>query len=139
MHDLEFTLHVFYVSKDHLYELWWNNLGWNVNDLTALTSAPAPAAGAVSLAYVHLRQGTLNVNYVGVDRHIHRLWRDEGNEWNPANKDDLTIAAGGAPLAFSNPVGFPFFQSSGHLTQHIFYVADTSQDVIELTDGNRFE
>ena len=38
MHDLEFTLHVFYGRNQdrHLYELYWNDLGWHVNDLTAI-------------------------------------------------------------------------------------------------------
>jgi hypothetical protein len=134
MHDLEFTLHVFYQSAgQHLFELYWNNLGWHVNDLTSLTGAP-PAAGS-PVAYVHLGQGTLNVNYPGFDGHIHALWRDEGNTWLPANHLDLTVTAGAPPTSGQGLVGFVFRD----LTQHIFYIADTSPnshigDVIELTD-----
>ena len=134
MHDLEFTLHVFYRSKDnHLYELWWNNLGWHVNDLTTLTGAPLAANGA--LAYVHLERGSLNVIYLGEDGHINLLVRDEGDAWNPANYSDLTVAAGGAPAPAGGlePAGFLFSPPSGGFTQHIFYVSNT-YDIIELTD-----
>jgi hypothetical protein len=134
MHDLEFTLHVFYGRNQdrHLYELHWNELGWHVNDLTAVMGA-IPGGGPS--AYVHLGQGTLNVNFVGTDGHIRALRREVGKQWNPVNKDDLTIAAGGAPPPLSQPVGFVFRD----LTQHIFYIADNSPishigDIIELTD-----
>jgi hypothetical protein len=135
MNDLEFTLHVFYRSKDqHLYELWWNNSGWQLNDLTALTASPIAAAAGPPLAYVHLTQGTLRVNYMAVDKHIHALWRDVGQQWNPANHEDLMPI--GAPLPIRNPVGFVFRD----LTQHLFYTAipapftDPGGEVIELTD-----
>lgn len=144
MHDLEFTLHVFYTGKDeHLYELYWNNLGWQVNDLTIIGATLNAQAGGAPLPYVHLQQGTLNVNYVGVDGHIHALWREVAKAWDPANQLDLTIAAGGAPPPLSGDlVGF-VFPPVGLLfpdhTQHIFYIAASSAitntgDVIELTD-----
>jgi hypothetical protein len=133
MHDLESTLHVFYLSTGRLFELWWNNLGWHENNLTALTGTPPAAASP--LAYVHMYHGTLNVIYPGVDGHIHAVWRGQGSTWNTVNYNDLTITAGGAPPMVGNPVGFVFRD----LYQHIFYIAATSPnshigDVIELTD-----
>ena len=141
MHDLEFTLHVFYGRNQdrHLYELYWNELGWHVNDLTAIMGSTdiAESAGFDSgppLAYVHLQQGTLNVNYLGTDGHIHALWRDVGTPWNNVNKQNLTMPIG-APPPLSQPVGFVFRD----LTQHLFYIANNSLnshigDIIELTD-----
>ena len=140
MYDLEFTLHVFYGRNQdsHLYELYWNDLGLHVNDLTAIIGSigiqgSSSIGGGPPLVYVHLQQGTLNVNYVRTDGHIHALWRDVGTAWNSVNQLDLTRAAG-APPAFSSLVGFVFRD----LTQHMFYIAGPSSnsrigDVIELT------
>ena len=141
MHDLEFTLHVFYGRNQdrHLYELYWNELGWHVNDLTAIMGSTdiAESAGFDSgppLAYVHLQQGTLNVNFIGTDGHIHALWREVGMPWNSVNQENLTLPIG-APPALTQPVGFVF----PDLTQHMFYIAQSSpisqaSDIIELTD-----
>jgi hypothetical protein len=135
MHDLDFTLHVFYGGQDqHLHQLWWNNAGWNKNDLTNITNSPFAAAGAVPFAYVRTEQGTLNVHYVGVDRHIHALWRDETNAWFHENVTARALA----PIALSNPVSFQFFRKAGHFSQHLFYVTDPTSGfdhhIIELTD-----
>jgi hypothetical protein len=137
MHDLEFTLHVFYGRNqdNHLYELYWNNLGWHVNDLTAIMGGAIIADTFGPLAYVHLGQGNLNVAYLGVDRHIHALWREVGEDWNSANQQDLTMPIAAPPAARSQPVGFVFRD----LTQHVFYIAENSQisqlgDIIEFTD-----
>ena len=135
MHDLEFTLHVFYGRNQdqRLYELHFNELGWHVNDLTSIMAA-TPMVGGQPLAYVHVNQGTLNVQYVGIDGHIHALSRDVGQQWNPTNKQNLTMPIG-APPPLSQPVGFVFRD----LTQHLFYIANNSLnshigDIIELTD-----
>jgi hypothetical protein len=136
MHDLEFTLHVFYGRNEdrHLYELHFNDSGWHVNDLTGMTGTLGFDG---PLAYVHLQQGTLNVNAISPDGHVHAISREVGQDWTPANQLDLTVAAGGAPPASSQGglVGFVFRD----LTQHIFYIADNSPisqigDIIELTD-----
>jgi hypothetical protein len=137
MHDLEFTLHVFYGREQdrHLYELYWNDSGWHVNDLTA-TMGVQPVGGR-PLAYVHLGQGTLNINFVATDGHIHALWRDVGTPWNSVNQQNLTMPLG-APPPLTQPVGFVFQD----LTQHMFYIADNSPpfsrigDIIELTDAD---
>jgi hypothetical protein len=67
----------------------------------------AAIAGGPPLAYVHLQQGTLNVNFIGTDGHIHALWREVGTPWNYANQQDLTLATG-APPALTQPVGLSF-------------------------------
>jgi hypothetical protein len=135
MHDLEFTLHVFYGRGEgaDLYELYWNDSGWHFNDLTAIMGRTIAGNGP-PLAYVHLQQGTLNVNFIGTDGHIHALWREVGMPWNSVNQENLTLPIG-APPAASQPVGFVFRD----LTQHMFYIAQTSSisqggDIIELTD-----
>ena len=94
----------------------------------------AAIAGGPPLAYVHLQQGTLNVNFIGTDGHIHALWREVGMPWNSVNQENLTLPIG-APPALTQPVGFVF----PDLTQHMFYIAQSSpisqaSDIIELTD-----
>ena len=135
MHDLEFTLHVFYGREEgaDLYELYWNESGWHFNDLTAIMGRTIVGNGP-PLAYVHLQQGTLNVNFIGTDGHIHALWREVGMPWNSVNQENLTLPIG-APPALTQPVGFVF----PDLTQHMFYIAQSSpisqaSDIIELTD-----
>jgi hypothetical protein len=59
-------------------------------------------------------QGTQHVNYRGPDNHIHELWWDN----NGCHHNDLTAAAGGAPVAAGDPRGY-MFDIQG--TQHINY------------------
>jgi hypothetical protein len=71
---------------------------------------------------------------MAIDQHIHALWRDVGQQWNPANHEDLMPV--GAPVPLRGPVGFVFRD----LTQHLFYAAIplflsiAGHEVIELTD-----
>ena len=136
MHDLEFTLHVFYGRAEgaDLYELYWNDSGWHFNDLTAIMGRTIIGRNGPPLAYVHQQQNTLNVNFIGTDGHIHALWREVGMPWNSVNQENLTLPIG-APPALTQPVGFVF----PDLTQHMFYIAQSSpisqaSDIIELTD-----
>ena len=126
--DAQGTQHVVYVGVDSdVHELWWDPNGWHHADLTAITGAPGPA-NAVPVGYVFAAQGTQHVVYVGVDSDVHELWWDP-NGWHHA---DVTVAAGGAPPAASDPyinlAGY-VFEAQG--TQHVLY-RGTDNHVHEL-------
>ena len=104
---------VFYEGTDQdIHVLTWNeNGGWNDYDLSQATGAP-PAAGPPS-AYVFDAQGSEHAIYLGLDGHIHELWKLEAG-WHHG---DLTVGAG-APLASDQPSGCAL---RGDLRQHIGY------------------
>jgi hypothetical protein len=110
------TQHATYVdTNSHISELWWDSSsGWHWNDLTAATAAPQAQWNRNAPGYVFPSQGTQHVNYVGVDNHIHELWRD-GSGWH---HNDLTAATGG-PNSQSEPSGYMF---AG--TQHVNYLGN---------------
>ena len=124
--DAQQTQHVIYrADSGHVLELWRDSNGWHHNDLTlAAGGAPEPASNPTG--YVFASQGTQHVVYLAEDAHIHELWWDNDG-WH---HNDLTLAAGGAPLASSDPVGYAF---NGQGTQHVVYVAsDPAGHIIEL-------
>jgi hypothetical protein len=105
--------HATYVdTNSHVSELWRDSGGWHHKDLTAATGAPLSQVNRNAPGYVFPSQGTQHVNYLGVDNHIHELWRD-GSGWH---HNDLT-AVTGAPDSQSEPAGYMF---SG--TQHVNYL-----------------
>lgn len=105
-------------SDGHLYELYWDG-AWHYKDLTA--EAGAPLSFLEPTGYVFAAQGTQHVVYLGAgdggtDGHIHELWWDDDG-WHP---NDLTEAAGGAPLAANVPAGYEF------RGQHVVYRGNDS-------------
>jgi hypothetical protein len=74
--------------------------------------------------YIFSSQGTLHVDYVGVDNHIHGLWWDTAG-WHD---HDLTSAVGGPSSVDAEPKGYAF-EAQG--SQHVIYT-DDSGHVIEL-------
>ena len=124
--DAQGTQHVVYrAAGGHIIELWWGNNSWHHHDLTtAAGGAPLPASNPTGYAFD--AQGTQHVVYLATDAHIHELWWDS-NGWH---HNDLTAAAGSAPLASSDPVGYAF---NAQRTQHVVYVtSNPAGHIIEL-------
>ena len=122
--DTERTQLVHYRGIDgHIHQLLWNGGGWQHLDLTATVGGAAASSGARPTGYAFPFEGTLHVNYLATDGHVHEYWRD-GTGWH---HNDLT-AATQAPLAISNPTAHVFAAQN---TQHVIFIADTHH-VIEL-------
>ena len=109
-------------TNGHIHQLWWSSAGWHHLDLTGTVGGPA-AAPSRPIGYAFPFEGTLHVDYLGTDGHIHEFWRDS-SAWH---HNDLT-AATGAPLAISNPTGYVFVAQN---TQHVVFTAD-NHNTIEL-------
>ncbi|WP_243062767.1 hypothetical protein [Humibacter sp. RRB41] len=120
--DPGFVQVVSYTATDgHLHQLTWDG-AWHDSDLTATTGGTAPSAGTVPTGYLYPSEGSLHVDYVGVDGHIHEYWQDDAG-WHPT---DLT-ARTGTLAARSNPAAYVMPDN----TQHVIFVDDDRQ-VIEL-------
>ena len=123
--DSERSQFVHYRGTDgHIHQLRWSNGVWQPLDLTDKIGGPPASSGARPTGYLFPSDGTLHVNYLGVDGHIHEYWRDDGNGWH---HNDLSMATN-APLALSNPTAYAFAQQN---TQHVAFVSD-EHHVIEL-------
>lgn len=128
--EAEFTQHVYYRGTDgNIHELRWATAtnGWHYwGKPTQL--AGAPLASGDPFGYVFDAQNTEHVVYLGVDGHIHELWRISGGAWND---NDLTLRTG-APLPFTDPIGFihDYFGA----TQNVAYTS-TDHHVVDLTWG----
>jgi len=108
-------MHVVYRGIDgHIYELWWQD-GWNVNDLTAATNAPAAAGNPNGYMFTANGVSGMHVVYRGADNHIHELYWQDG-DWNV---NDLTIATN-APAAAGDPNGY-VFTANGVSGMHVVY------------------
>jgi fucose-binding lectin len=120
------TQHVIYIgaSDNDIHELWWDSNGWQTDDLTAATGAPAALAADLA-GYVFEAQGTQHVIYRGAsDNHVHELWWDS-NGWHT---DDLT-AATAAPIVDGALVAY-MFEAQG--TQHVIYLCLSEGNICEL-------
>jgi hypothetical protein len=122
--EAQLTQHIPYPAVDrHIHELRWDLQGWHNDDLNVATGAPEWAPPGFSTGYVFDAEGTEHVTYVGLDDHIHELWRDS-SAWH---HNDLT-AATGAPKAASELTGYVYaFEGS----QHVVYVGPDNH-IIEL-------
>jgi hypothetical protein len=122
--EAQFTQHVNYQGTDgHIHELKWDTDGWHHTDLTGVTGAP-PSVSNIPAGYVFVTEGTLHVDYLGTDEHIHELWWSNSG-WH---HNDLTIAAT-APLGISNATAYFF---AAERTQHVFYISGADHHVVEL-------
>lgn len=117
-----FSQVVTYAASDgHLHQLTWNG-SWHDQDLTVTFGGAVPAASAVPTGYLYPSEGTLHVNYLGQDGHIHEYWQDD-HGWHP---EDLS-AATGVLAARSNPTAYVMPDN----TQHVVFV-DDNRHVVEL-------
>jgi len=80
-------------------------------------------AGAVPTGYLYRAQGTLHVDYPGVDGHIHEYWQD-GVGLAPQRPDRAT----GVLPSRSNPSAY---ELSADNTHHVVFV-DDNRHVVEL-------
>src|SRR6266478_356344 len=96
---------------------------WERTATSMSFGGPAAVSGASPAGYVFPFEGTLHVDYLGTDGHIHEYWRD-GSGWH---YNDLTNATG-APLAISNPTAYVFPAQN---TQHVVFNA-ANHHIIEL-------
>ena len=111
------SVHVNYISADnHVHELYIApGRSWVDNDLTALADAVAPAAGSTLDGYWG-SDGSVHVNYISADNHVHELYIAPGRSWVD---NDLTVLADGvAPAAGSALDGY--WGSDG--SQHVNFV-----------------
>jgi hypothetical protein len=120
------TQHVVYNADDgHIIELWWENGGWNRNDLT-MAAGVTVTLDSSPTGFAFEAQGTRHVNFRGVDGHIYQLWWD--GLWMP--QIDLTYAANAPPAltyatgadrfgTVQGPYGYVFAAQG---TEHVIYV-----------------
>jgi len=120
--DPGFRQIVSFVGTDgHLHQLTWDG-SWHEQDLTATVGGLPPSAGAVPTGYLYPSEGTLHVDYLGVDSHIHEYWQDDQG-WHPS---DLT-ARTGVLASRSNPAAYVMPDN----TQHVVFI-DDDRHVVEL-------
>ena len=97
-------MHVVYRGADNdIHELYWQNGGWSLNDLTAGTNAPAAAGDPNGFTFTANGTSGMHVVYRGADNDIHELYWQNGG-WSV---NDLT-AGTNAPAAAGDPNGYVF-------------------------------
>jgi hypothetical protein len=116
--------HAIYLSTDHhIQDLWWDQSGAHVEDLTALTHSPL-STDAIT-GYGFDAQGTQHVIYFSwPDDRVHELW------WDRTGWHDTDMAAVlGAPAADQggHPAAYVF--GGG---QHVFYSGRGDRHMHEL-------
>src|SRR5258708_5580802 len=102
------TVDAFYLGSDrNVKQLWLRRGIWQPLDLTAAAGAPIAGFGSPLVSISDPITTTVDVFYLGSDRHVHELWLS-GGIWHPL---DLTAAAGapnavaGSPLVtISDPI-----------------------------------
>lgn len=108
--------HINFLGTDnHVHELFFDNI-WKHSDLTTLASAPNAAPNSSIDGYSTEFNRQQHVNYISNDGHVHELFFD--NIWK---HNDLTVAAGNAPLAASGSqlVGY---ETVFNQQQHVNYI-----------------
>jgi hypothetical protein len=108
------SVHVNYISTDnHIHELYIApGRNWVDNDLTALAGAVEPAAGSALDGYWG-SDGSVHVNYISADNHVHELYIAPGRNWVD---NDLTALAGAVAPAAGSPLdGYWGSDSSQHV------------------------
>ncbi len=72
--NAQYAQHVDYRGADgDVHELCWDNAGWHAIDLTT-ASGGAPATAGDPFGYAFDAQGSVHVDYRGVDGDVHELW-----------------------------------------------------------------
>jgi hypothetical protein len=119
--------HVYYVDRDslHIYQQFYNGVGWDDQDLTALTGGPLAYVSAVAGFSVGNFQ---YVYYVGNDSHVHQML------YNNVNWKDSDISAKSKTQALTllntNIIAFTTTPAL-----HVYYV-DTNNNIRQLFSPN---
>src|SRR5262249_13897894 len=110
----------------NIYEVSWDSSGTHYDNLIVEANAVVGENPTVFCAYPFDVQSTRHVDFTGASGHIVELWRDNTG-WH---YNDLTNAAGGAPLADQgDPSGYAFATDA---TQHVFYIGIADNHIHEL-------
>jgi hypothetical protein len=119
------THHIVYRSYDgDVVELYVNSKGqWNFNVVSLSAGAPKAAAGAAPRAYITQPGNGHHIVYRAVDNNIIELFINSAGSWT---WNIITAAANWAPLAASDPFGYP-----GPSPQHVVY-RSVDDDIVEL-------
>jgi hypothetical protein len=104
--------HINYIGADrHLHELYLSPVGvWADNDLSALSQAVAPLSDGALSGYMGA-DGSVHVNFIGTDRHVHELYWFNG--WSDNDLTRLSRAV--APLSSSALSGYMGADGSVHV------------------------
>jgi hypothetical protein len=117
-------LHVYYATTDqHVHQLYFNNIGWIDQDLTAMAGGPLSLGegGISGFTIGHLQ----HIFYLGNDLHVHQLYSHGGN-WSD---QDVTALAGGPVTDFNSLVAFETVPDH-HF--HVFYLQNNFGHVHQL-------
>jgi len=118
------TMEVDYIGTDqHVHQLWYNGF-WHTQDLSAIAGAPNAAAGSLLTTAADSIGNTMDVEYIGTDRHVHQLWYN-GGFWRHTDLTATTGAAnanGNAGLVtsvntFANTMEVDYIASDQHVHQ----------------------
>ena len=115
--DADGSVHVNYISTDnHVHELYIApGRDWVDNDLSALADAASPAPNTALAGYWGA-DGSVHVNYISADNHVHELYIAPGRSW--VDNDLTALADAVAPTAGSALDGY--WGSDG--SQHVNFV-----------------
>jgi hypothetical protein len=129
---------VFLDSAGHVHELYLTpQTPWQHADLTAMTGAPAAAAGSALCGYAWVTDSYVSKQVVFLDSagHVHELHVTTSSPWQHADLTAMTdapAAAAGSPLsgyAYAWIAGVPFF--AGNYSKQVVYL-DPAGHVHEL-------
>ena len=111
---LGLALLVMPVFGQHVHQLYYNNIQWVDQDLTALTNGATPNSTTGIAAFYTTPNLQLHVYYGDINNHIHQLYYN-GTRWSD---EDLTGETGGMTAIPGTEVsGFAI----GNL-QHVFFL-----------------
>ncbi len=135
------NVEVNYIGTDqHVHQFWFNG-AWNIRDLTLITAAPLAEGGSPLVSEFNQlgAPNTQEVNYIGVDRHVHTFWFN--GTWHVS---DLNAGTGAPNTAARSSLGSlsnkSLFVDQVYYTgtdQHLhqFYFDGTSWHVQDMTSG----
>ena len=112
---------------DHVHHLWYNNIQWQDQDLTALTGGGVAFSESAITAFYTGGNKQLHVYYIDSNLHVRQLYFNNTN-WSD---EDLTAETGGPTAGIWGISGFAI----GNL-QHVFYIGYNDSHVHELYYNN---
>lgn len=119
------TQHINFISPDsHVHELYYSGSSWVDNDLTALSDGAKAISGSPLAGYIG-SDGSIHVNFIGTDSHVHELyftgrWTD--NDLTALSKGQGAVA-GSALVGYwgaDNSVHVDFISADQHIHELFF-------------------